>query len=78
MAITIHFETLSSGMKARLNPQYRFTMRDKFLEPKGAFDENRRNAEENIIEANFGLPMYDRMDQQGTSDAGSLREKAAV
>jgi Protein of unknown function DUF262 len=41
-------------------------------------EDNRRRAEQNIAEANFDLLEFDRMSQQGTNDASSIRERVRI
>lgn len=40
--------------------------------------ENRIKAEKNIVDADFELLEFDRMSQQGTNDAGSIRERLRI
>ena len=40
--------------------------------------ENRMKAEKDMAKASFELLEYDRMSQQGTNDAASLRERARI
>jgi hypothetical protein len=40
--------------------------------------ENRRKAEEDITQANFEMLEFDRMTQQGTNDAPSIRERVRI
>lgn len=52
--------------------------RQKLLDFQNSRKENRVAAEKNITKANFDLLEYDRLSQQGTNDASSIRERLAI
>ena len=52
--------------------------RSKFIDFKNELQENRKTAEKDITNANFDLLEYDRMSQQGTNDASSIKERFKI
>src|SRR3546814_890031 len=52
--------------------------RRKLLDFYGAISENRRNAEQDITRSNYELLEFERMTQQGTNDAYSIRERTKI
>jgi hypothetical protein len=52
--------------------------REKFIEFRRAVERNRVIAEEDITLAKFDLLEFDRMSQQGTNDAVSIRERVRI
>jgi len=52
--------------------------RKKLIEFRKAVSDNKRLAEENIADANFELLEFDRLSQQGTNDAVSIRERTSI
>lgn len=52
--------------------------RKKFEDFKNEIQKNRKKAEKDITNANFDLLEYDRMSQQGTNDASSIKERFKI
>jgi len=52
--------------------------RKKFIDFKNEIQKNRKKAEKDITNANFDLLEYDRMSQQGTNDASSIKERFKI
>jgi hypothetical protein len=52
--------------------------RRKLLDFRKDLENNRRIAEEDIAKANFDLLEFDRMSQQGTNDASSIRSRLRI
>ena len=52
--------------------------RHRIAEFYASLETNRKLAEEDISKANFELLEFDRMSQQGTNDAASIRERARI
>jgi hypothetical protein len=52
--------------------------RAKFAEFREVVDENKVTAEADITKANYDLLEYDRMSQQGTNDAASIKERLRI
>jgi hypothetical protein len=52
--------------------------RDKFIKFREARQKNREVAAKDITKAEFDLLEYDRLSQQGTNDASSIRERLSI
>jgi hypothetical protein len=52
--------------------------RDRIEEFQGLLAKNREEASKDIANANFDLLEYDRMTQQGTNDAASIKERVRI
>jgi hypothetical protein len=52
--------------------------RKKLLEFKKEVKNNRVTAETNLEKANYDLLEFDRMSQQGTNDASSIKERVRI
>ncbi len=61
-----------------VNDRMSFITRDRLWDFRSAVEQNRHIAEEDITMANFDLLEYDRMSQQGTNDAVSIKERVRI
>lgn len=68
----LSYQKLISG-----NPNFVFT-REKLLSFNHKREENRRIAADNMTDADFDLLEFDRMSQQGTNDAASIRDRVNI
>ncbi|AIQ29303.1 hypothetical protein P40081_14935 [Paenibacillus sp. FSL P4-0081] len=68
---------LFRGQKEKIN-DLNLVGRKFFLDFKNAIEENRKAASENISDADFDLLEYDRLSQQGTNDALSIKERYRI
>lgn len=64
--------------KAIAQNQIDLISRDKLVEFRDALLENRKNAEDEIENAIFDYLEFDRLNQQGTNDASSIRERTRI
>jgi len=60
------------------NDKMDIVTRDRLWNFKSAVEQNRSLAEKDIMLANFDLLEYDRMSQQGTNDAVSIKERVRI
>lgn len=61
----------------RGNPDFELT-RDKLIKFNKKRDSNRKTAAEDMAKADFDLLEFDRMSQQGTNDASSIRDRVKI
>lgn len=73
--ITVYYLLFMDCMKE--NSLNKIT-RPKLLEFNDIVQSNRKQAEEDITKANFDYLEYDRMSQQGTNDAASIKERVRI
>lgn len=64
--------------QALLNNEMQKISRARIVEFYAEVSENRLKAEDDITQANFELLEFDRMTQQGTNDAASIRERVRI
>jgi hypothetical protein len=73
--IPIFYLTIQAADRARKLKNF---SRQKIAEFNEKVLENRKTAEEDIAKANFEWLEFDRMSQQGTNDATSIRERVKI
>lgn len=73
--MTVYFMAFKKAIE---NNRIGIITRKKLLEFKKAVRSNRVIAEKNIEAANFDLLEFDRMSQQGTNDASSIKERVKI
>ena len=73
--ITVYFLVFKSAMQ---NGNIENITRRRLLDFYQVLAENRRIAEEDITEANYEYLEFERMSQQGTNDAYSIRERTKI
>lgn len=71
--VPIYYLVLRTAIK---NGEIDNFSRDKIIEFHSCVDENKKIASKDIASANFEFLEFDRMSQQGTNDAASIRERA--
>ncbi|WP_071595095.1 DUF262 domain-containing protein [Hymenobacter aerophilus] len=64
--------------KAAINDELHIVTRDAIKRFYDELESNRRRAEIDITTANYEYLEFDRMSQQGTNDASSIRERARI
>ncbi len=75
-SIPIYYLCAQSAQENAVNAG-KFT-REKIVEFNLKLQENRKNAEQDLGLADYRLLEYERMSQQGTNDASSIRERASI
>lgn len=73
--ITVYYLLFKNAIEE--NKKNKIT-RPKLLQFNEMIQSNRKQAEEDITKANFDYLEYDRMSQQGTNDAASIKERVRI
>lgn len=73
--LTVYYLTFRNAIES--NDTKKIT-RSKLLEFKRNLSENREKASKNYESASFDLLEFDRLNQQGTNDASSIRERCRI
>jgi hypothetical protein len=74
-AVTIYFLLFRNAIQ---KDKVSLITRSKFFDFYNAISENRKVAEKDITEANFEYLEFERMSQQGTNDANSIKERVRI
>ncbi|MGA2781193.1 MAG: DUF262 domain-containing protein [Smithella sp.] len=73
--MTVYFTIFKKLIESRLQKEI---TRKQLLDFKKAVKDNRKIAETNMEKANYDLLEFDRMSQQGTNDASSIKERVRI
>ena len=73
--MTVYFMLIKNAQE---NNKLKYISRKKLLSFRASLKRNRKLAENDFEKANYDLLEYDRMSQQGTNDASSIKERIRI